>query len=96
MCNCCVIGIKLLVITSVAEMAAPAPHISHLLRVGYKICCHANVLDAEKKASKLPTVLGDEALAVWLELTEEQQNDYDVTKAKTIDAIMLMWFVFSG
>jgi len=72
-------------------MATPAPHISRLLqecRVGCKICCHAIAWDAEKKAL---TLLGDEALAVWL---EEQQKDYDVTKAKTIDAIVLMWFVF--
>jgi len=39
---------------------------------------------------KLPTLLEAEALAVWLELTEEEQNDYMVTKQKIIDAIQPM------
>ena len=84
-------------------MATPVPHIS-LPRpfasgdVGewfqqYEICCRANAWDAEKKTLKLPTLLEGEALAVWLELTEEQQKDYGVTKAKIIDAIMPMRFV---
>ena len=54
----------------------------------YKICCCANAWDAEKKALKIPTLLECEALAVWLKLTDDQQKDYDVTKAKIIDAIM--------
>ena len=59
----------------------------------YEICCRANAWDADKKALKLQTLLEDEALAVWLELTDEQQKDYAVTKAKIIDAIMPMEFV---
>ena len=34
------------------------------------------------KAVKLPTLLESEALAVWLDLTEEQQSDYLVTVDK--------------
>jgi len=84
-------------------MATPAPHISlpRPFASGdvaewfqrYEICCRANAWDAEKKALKLPTLLEGEALAVWLELTADQQKDYDVTKAKIIDAIMPMRFV---
>jgi len=42
---------------------------------------------------KLPTLLEGEALAVWLELTEEEQKDYKVTKKKIIDAIQPMSFI---
>ena len=89
--------------TLVAKDGYPAPHISlpRPFASGdvvewfqrYEICCRANAWDAEKKALKLPTLLEGEALAVWLELTEEQQKDYDGTKAKIIDAIMPMRFV---
>ena len=44
-------------------------------------------------ALKLPTLLEDEALAVWLELTEDKQKDYTVTKQKVIDAIKPMSFI---
>ena len=46
-----------------------------------------------KKALKLPTVLEGEALAVWVELTDDKQKDYAVTKKKMINAIMPMRFV---
>ena len=59
----------------------------------YKICSHANSWDdADKTALKLPTLLEGEALAVWLELMEEQK-DYNGTKKKIIEAIMPMRFV---
>ena len=31
----------------------------------------------ETKTKKLPTLLEEEPLAVWFELTSEQQEDYD-------------------
>ena len=34
-----------------------------------------------------------EALAVWLELTEEEQKDYALTKRKAIDTIQPMRFI---
>ena len=34
------------------------------------------------KAVKLPILLEGEALAIWLDLTEEQQGDYSVTVDK--------------
>ena len=42
---------------------------------------------------KLPTLLEGEALAVWLELTAEEQKDYAATKKKIIDAIKPMSFI---
>ena len=46
----------------------------------FEICAHANGWEAEVKAKKLPTLLEGEALAVWLELTNEQQANYAATK----------------
>ena len=42
---------------------------------------------------KLPTLLEGEVLAVWLELSEEEQKNYDVTKKKIINAFKLMSFI---
>ena len=46
----------------------------------FDICARANGWEAGTKAKKLPTLLEGDALAVWLELTQEQQDDYAVTK----------------
>ena len=59
----------------------------------FEICCHANGWDNDKMALKLPTLLEGEALAVWLELTLEEQKDYAITKKKIIDAIIPMSFI---
>ena len=45
----------------------------------FNICAKANEWNDDTKAVKLPTLLEGEALAVWLDLTEEQQGDYSVT-----------------
>ena len=58
-----------------------------------EICCRANGWDNDKMALKLPTLLEGEALAIWLELTEEEQKDYAVTKKKIIDTIKPMSFI---
>ena len=50
----------------------------------FEICCKANSWDDAKKALKLPTLLEGEGLAVWLELSEEDQADYKVTKGKMV------------
>lgn len=42
---------------------------------------------------KLPTLLEGEALAIWLELTQDEQKDYVTAKKKIVDAIMPMSFV---
>ena len=54
------------------------------------VASHANEWNDAKKALKLPTLLEGEALAVWIELTDDEQKDYAVTKKKMIDAIMPM------
>ena len=48
----------------------------------FEICAKANGWDAAVKAVKLPTLLEGEALAVWLDFTEEEQGDYSVTVDK--------------
>ena len=42
----------------------------------YEICSIANGWNDEQKALKLPILLEGEALALWLELAEEEQKDY--------------------
>ena len=50
----------------------------------FEIYCSANQWNDEVKARKLPTLLEGEALAIWLELFEEQQADYEVAKEQSI------------
>ena len=41
----------------------------------FEICCTANEWNAATKALKLPTLLEGEALAIWLELSDDDQKD---------------------
>ena len=59
----------------------------------FEICSEANGWDAAKKAKKLPTLLEGEALAVWMELTDGEKNDYSVTKSKLIRKMVPLEFV---
>ena len=59
----------------------------------FDICARAYGWEAGTKAKKLPTLLEGEALAVWLELTSEQQEDYGVAKKAMEKAMMPMNFV---
>ena len=59
----------------------------------FEICSRANGWDNDKMALKLPTLLEGEALAIWLELTTDEQKDYAVTKKKITDAIKPMSFI---
>ena len=59
----------------------------------FEICSKANGWDNAKKALKLPTLLEGEALAVWLELSEEQQETYATAKKEISTALMPMEFV---
>ena len=42
----------------------------------FEICCKANVWDEKAKVLKLTTLLEGEALATWMELSEDEQGDY--------------------
>ena len=42
---------------------------------------------------KQSTVLEGEGLAIWLELTEDEQKSYVATRKKIIDAVMPMTFI---
>ena len=42
----------------------------------FEICCKANEWNGATKAAKLPMLLVEEALTVWLELSEEDKEDY--------------------
>ena len=53
----------------------------------------ANDCNDTKKALKPLTLLEGEALPIWVELTDNEQKDYAVTKKKIIDAIMPMPFI---
>ena len=41
----------------------------------FEICCKADGWNDETKAIKMSTLLEREALAVWLELSEQEQGD---------------------
>ena len=59
----------------------------------YDICCRANGWNAAAQIIKLPTLLEGEALAIWLELTEEEQTNYGIAKIKLISTMIPMEFV---
>ena len=59
----------------------------------FEICCNANEWNDGMKAKKLPTLLEGEALATWLELSEEQKASYSDAKAKMIERLGPMQFV---
>ena len=59
----------------------------------FEICCRANGWNAATQALKLPTLLEGEALAIWLELNEEEQKNYSAAKEKLLSAMMPMKFV---
>ena len=46
----------------------------------FEICCRANGWNHEAKAVKLPTLLEGEVIAIWLELSKEEQGEYKTTK----------------
>ena len=48
----------------------------------------------EAKARKLPTLLEGEALAIWLELSEEQKADYKGAKEQLIKKMAPTEFVY--
>jgi uncharacterized coiled-coil protein SlyX len=59
----------------------------------FDLCCKANRWDAAAQALKLPTLLEGEALAIWLELSEDEQATYATAKEKVVKGMMPMGFV---
>ena len=59
----------------------------------FEICSNANGWEDEAKAKRLPTLLEGEALAVWLELSEAEQKDYKVAKAKILERMSPVRFI---
>lgn len=58
----------------------------------FEICCVANDWDDTVKARKMPTLLEGEALAVYLDLSEDEKKDYKVARQKLIDRLGPMKF----
>lgn len=54
----------------------------------FDICSAANKWNEETKALKLPTLLEGEALAIWLALDEEVQEDYEKVKVKMTKTLL--------
>ena len=78
------------------HVSVPKPFASGDVNEWFKrfdICCKANKWTEATSALKLPTLLEGEALAVWLELSEEQQGDYATAKKEICAAMMPMEFV---
>ena len=59
----------------------------------FEICCSANGWGDETKAKRLPTLLEGEALAVWLELSDDEQKSYKDAKAKIMERMGPVQFV---
>ena len=93
--NCCV---TLVAEDGITEMAARHISIPKSFSDGdarewfqrFEICCAANQWNDEAKARKLPE---GEALAIWLELSEEQKADYKVAKEQLIEKMVPTEFV---
>ena len=58
----------------------------------FEICSKANEWNNATMALKLPTLLEGEALAVWLELTDEQKKDYKAAKKELVAKMAPMGF----
>ena len=59
----------------------------------FEICSAANDWDDAMQAKKMPTLLEGEALAVWLDLSEDDQKNYSEAKKKIIARLAPMSFV---
>lgn len=82
--------------TAERHVSLPKPFASGDAKEWFKrfdICCKANGWNEATQALKLPTLLEGEALAIWLELTEEQQGNYTTAKDSIVKTMMPMEFI---
>ena len=59
----------------------------------FEFCCRVNGWEDDVTATRLPTLLEGEALAVWLELNKDEQKSYKDVKAKIIEQMSPVQFV---
>ena len=59
----------------------------------FDICSRMNGWNSETKAKKHPTLLEGEALAVWMELSKDDQKNYSTVKEKMAKQIMPFEFI---
>lgn len=59
----------------------------------YNLCCKANSWENDMMALKLPTLLEGEALAIWMDLTEDQQKSFTDAKAAVIERMAPAAFI---
>ena len=59
----------------------------------FDICSTANDWDDTMKAKKLPTLLEGEALAIWLELSQDKQKDYGEAKKRIVSRMAPLKFI---
>ena len=59
----------------------------------FEICSKANEWNDGTMALKLPTLLEGEALAVWIELTEDQQKSYATAKKEMVAKMAPVGFI---
>eukprot|EP00731_Ephydatia_muelleri_P032478 Em0024g22a len=54
----------------------------------FDICSDANCWDEKVRAVKLPTLLEGEALAMWLDLSDDKRKNYGIVKEKLTAAMV--------
>ena len=59
----------------------------------FEICCRANEWSYAVKALKPPTLLEGKGLAVWMELSEAEKEDYESAKTQMITRMAPVRFV---
>ena len=75
------------------HISLPKPFASGDVKEWFDICCTANKWMDATKVAKFPTLMEGEAIAIWLELSEEQQHDYNVARKEITTTMIPTEFV---